>query len=149
VKKAALKSKKGRRLKRQSGLIAFKEAKGVFSVMLVTPRFGGSGWIIPKGNLEKGMSLGASAEKEGFEEAGIEGVRSCLPAGYYVYRKRGSPKFCRVAVYLLRIKKVHAFWPEWHERRRRFFRLDRALEVLKDARLRRIAKSLPAKAGRA
>ncbi len=148
--KAALKPKKRRRLKRQSGLLAFKESKGVFSVMLVTPRRGSSGWVIPKGNLEPGMGIGASAQKEGFEEAGIEGVRSSQPVGYYFFRKKGSPKMrCRVAVYLLRIRTMHRLWPEWHERRRRFFRLDRALEVLKDARLRRMLKALPERAWRA
>ena len=109
--------------------------------MLVTPRFGGLGWLIPKGNVESGMGSGDSAEKEAFEEAGIVGVRSRRPVGYYSYTKKGRTH--RVAVFLLKISKTHSTWLEESQRSRRLFREEAAMKVLKNRRLVKLVRKLP------
>lgn len=114
---------------------------GKLKLMLVTPRYGGSGWLIPKGNVERGMSSGDSAQKEAFEEAGIEGLRSRRPVGFYSYRKR--KRDFKVAVFLLRIEWTHKDWLERLERRRKLFSVKGAAKAVKDRRLAKLVRRLP------
>ncbi len=141
MKEARAKAKR----KKQSGVLAFSRTADSFRLMLVTPRFGGNGWIIPKGNIVKGMGAGDSAEKEAFEEAGVSGRRSRRPVGFYGYAKKG--RLHRVAVFLLEIDIAFEDWPERGERKRKLFSLPKALKVLKKGKLWKLAAKLPELAG--
>lgn len=127
--------------RRQSGVIAFDYVEGKLKLMLVTPRFGGKGWLIPKGNVGKGLSSGDSAQKEAFEEAGIEGTRSRRPVGFYCSMKNGRDH--RVAVFLLRIEWTHDNWLERGERKRRLFSVKGAAKAVRNRDLSKLLRKLP------
>ena len=130
------------KLKRQSGVLAFVRRSSGYKLVLVTPRgCPSSVWILPKGNVEKGMSSGDSAEKEAFEEAGIEGMRSRRPVAFYSYRKKGATH--RVAVFLLRVRRMHENWDEEMQRSRELFSMPEALKVIRTPRLAKLIKKLP------
>jgi 8-oxo-dGTP pyrophosphatase MutT (NUDIX family) len=93
----------------QAGAIAYRVRHAQIEVLLITSRAAGR-WIIPKGNIDAGCTPAEAAEREAYEEAGVEGVvGSNLPFGSYTYLKRtGSGTHCPAAVevYLLQAKKV-------------------------------------------
>jgi 8-oxo-dGTP pyrophosphatase MutT (NUDIX family) len=57
---------------KQSGVIPYRKKQGKIEVMLITSRNKGR-WIIPKGVIEPDLNPRASAAKEAFEEAGVQG----------------------------------------------------------------------------
>ena len=132
-------------MKRQSGTLAFTKRGGAIKLMLVTPNGGGSGWLIPKGNVMRGMGSGDSAQKEAFEEAGITGVRARRPSGFYTYTKKGCVH--RVAVFVMKISKIEVCWDEQDLRSRKLFSLNAAQKLVKSRRLARLIGRLPELAG--
>jgi 8-oxo-dGTP pyrophosphatase MutT (NUDIX family) len=56
-------------------------------VLLVTSR-GTGRWVIPKGNIDAGLSPHAAAALEAQEEAGVRGALCPIALGSYRYRKR-------------------------------------------------------------
>lgn len=118
---------------RQSGVIAYRVDGDQLKVLLVTSRDTGR-WIIPKGNVSSRSTSIAAAKSEAFEEAGIKGViDSEIPLGSYAYVKRlndGSTAPAIVEVFLLRMTRQHAKWPEKGERRLAWLSLADAEERL-------------------
>jgi 8-oxo-dGTP pyrophosphatase MutT (NUDIX family) len=95
---------------------------GEFRVLLVTSRET-QRWIVPKGWPEKGLTPAESAAKEAYEEAGLEGEVEGTPYGRYHYEKRlrtGENVHCEVDVFLMRVERELADWPERGQRRRRW-----------------------------
>ena len=88
-------------------------------MLLVTSRES-ERWIIPKGNIDEGMTAAEAAENEAFEEAGVRGtIVGADPIGFYTYFKRlktGDLLDTTVEVYLLRVERQHKKWPERKQR---------------------------------
>ncbi len=62
-------------------------ADGRIEVLLITSRDTGR-WIIPKGWPMAGRKAHQAAEREAYEEAGLEGQIAANPVGRYHYQKR-------------------------------------------------------------
>ena len=123
---------------------------GVVEVLLVTSRISRH-WLLPKGWLIKGKSGTASACREAFEEAGVEGRAQNKPIGSYQYvkiTKTGEHLPCRVSVYGLQVKSVHAKWPEVAQRTRQWFSLPDAAAIVTEPGLRDFLAGLDASAFR-
>ncbi|MCA1558080.1 MAG: NUDIX hydrolase, partial [Acidobacteria bacterium] len=93
----------------QSGVIPYRVRGAEVEVMLITSRRR-SRWIIPKGIVDLGKTPEASALKEAYEEAGIEGEAASEELGEYEYDKWGG--VCKVKVYLMHVMSVLENWPE-------------------------------------
>ena len=93
----------------QSGVLPFRQDRGGTEFLLITSRRR-KRWVIPKGVRELDLTSAASAAKEAFEEAGIEGEISPDPIGTYSYEKWGGT--CHVEVFSLAVQTSHEVWPE-------------------------------------
>jgi len=97
-----------------------------------------------------GATPAQAASREAFEEAGAEGkiTGNCL--GLYSYKKAMEDKIqlqCLVAIFPLKVKRLHAIYPEMDERRRRWFNLKKAASLLEEPELSQIVKSFDPKRG--
>jgi 8-oxo-dGTP pyrophosphatase MutT (NUDIX family) len=103
----------------QVGVIAFRVENGELEVLLVTSRDTGR-WIIPKGNIDSGLTPAKAALREAYEEAGVRGaIVGSVPIGFYTYFKRlkcGTLLDTTVEVFLARAERQHKKWPEKKER---------------------------------
>ncbi|MDE1905522.1 MAG: NUDIX hydrolase [Rhodospirillales bacterium] len=102
----------------QSGVIPYRLGPDGLQVLLITSRETHR-WVIPKGNIGKGMTARDSAAREAFEEAGIQGVMQDVPLGFYTYGKvlkDGREQPTVVEVFALRIIEQAKKWPEKKER---------------------------------
>ncbi len=109
---------------RQSGVIPYRFTGEGLEILLVTSS-SGSRWVVPKGDVEPGLSALESAVKEAYEEAGVVGVAGARPVGSFQYRKGGAQRVC--ALYPLSVAKVLSKWPEM-ERQRLWMPPNRAVE---------------------
>ncbi len=113
---------------RQIGALPYRIAPdGAAQVMLITSRDTGR-WVVPKGNIEAGLSPHDAAALEAWEEAGLRGFACAEPLGEYVYTKRrrvGSAE-ARVAVYPFAVTAQAPDWPERWQRETRWFTLAEA-----------------------
>jgi 8-oxo-dGTP pyrophosphatase MutT (NUDIX family) len=124
---------------KQSGVIPYRKKQGKIEVMLITSRNKGR-WIIPKGIIESGLDARASAAKEAFEEAGVQGDVHRKLLGVYKHRKWGD--VCTVQIYAMKVRKVYRKWDET-DREREWLSLKDALERLRKNDLRRAMQRLP------
>jgi len=95
---------------------------------LVTSRDTGR-WIIPKGWLIPDLTAAASAAREAWEEAGVEGQVADLPIGMFHYDKVLGPAQaipCLVSVYPLQVTRLRNRFPEVLQRQRKWFSPDKA-----------------------
>jgi len=113
----------------QSGVIPVRSREGRTEVLLVSSR-NGRRWVIPKGVVEEGLSAGASALKEAWEEAGVKGSLGGRPLGGYRYDKWGGT--CSVQVFRLSVEEQSEDWPEKTTRSRRWMRPDEAASLVKE-----------------
>ena len=93
--------------------------------------------MLPKGNVEKGMTAHASAAKEAFEEAGVMGI--CDPVVLGEYRFRQSQL---VRIFPLRITRILERWEETGLRSRFLFKLEKALKIADGDDIRSILRKL-------
>ena len=98
-------------------------------------------WIIPKGDIEKGMTPFESAAEEAYEEAGILGSISVDPLGHYRHGKGARPQY--VQVFLLLVSELYDDWPELDIRARAWFTIDEACERLRQDDLIELVKMSP------
>jgi 8-oxo-dGTP pyrophosphatase MutT (NUDIX family) len=108
-------------------------------VCLVTAT-SGRRWILPKGTLEIGQSLGDCAVTEAWEEAGIHGRVYGEPIARYAARKDG--RSCNVSVFRLVVDRVAADWPERGIRQRRWLTLAQAMAVIDVPEIRDVLREL-------
>ena len=121
----------------RSGTVPYLlEADGTIRVMLVTPK-GGGAWMLPTGNMEKGMTAHESAAKEAFEEAGVVGI--CDPVMLGEYRFRQSQL---VRIFPLRITRILEHWEETGERSRFLFKLEKAVKIADGEDIRSVLRKL-------
>jgi 8-oxo-dGTP pyrophosphatase MutT (NUDIX family) len=108
-------------INQQVGALPYRLARdGEAEIMLVTSRGTGQ-WIIPKGWPMDGFTNPQAAAREAYEEAGLVGQIGTRAIGSYAYEKSDPTtdqlfQF-RVEVFLLRVDRQLAFWPEAHQRR--------------------------------
>ena len=102
---------------KQSSVIPYRKVRDQVQVLIVRSS-SGRHWVVPKGIADPGMTPQASALKEAYEEAGIEGSIAGATLGRYRYRKWGAE--CAVDVYAMRVQRElsEADWEEFHRGRR-------------------------------
>lgn len=98
-------------------------------------------WVLPKGISEPSLTLQASAAKEAFEEAGVEGDVIDDPLGSYTYQKWGAE--CTVQVYPMRVTRELSEdeWEE-HHRGREWLSPKQAIKRVRQAELKPMIQSL-------
>ncbi|MGI4880461.1 MAG: DUF47 family protein, partial [Janthinobacterium lividum] len=119
------------------------EADGSASVLLITSRETRR-WVIPKGNLMKGIDPHHAAALEAFEEAGIKGLLCPTSLGSFAYDKRrgdGTTRAAMVDVFPLAVTDESPTWPEQHQRLRQWFRLADAVDAVDEPELKAIIGS--------
>jgi hypothetical protein len=112
-------------------------------VLLVTSRDTGR-WVLPKGNIDAGMTAAAAAAQEAEEEAGVRGVTVATPVGSYRYRKTrwtGLSRMVDVDVFPLAVTDELAAWKEQHQRERRWFPLDAAADAVDEPELKALLRA--------
>ena len=106
----------------QAGTIAVRHKNKRWEVCLVRKR-SSNRWGIPKGLIESGHTLKATALKETWEEAGLRGRLIGASLGDYEFEKWGGTPIS-VKVFLMEALAQSDDWPEaeWRERRWASFR---------------------------
>ena len=97
---------------KQSAVIAYRRQKQGLKIVLVTS-LETYRWVLPKGNIDAGLSARESAAVEAFEEAGVEGDVSEASAGTYEYVKteeKGGGRR-RVEVFPMSVSRVQTIRP--------------------------------------
>lgn len=126
-----------RGVRTQFGALCWRRRDGEVQVLLVTSRRG-KRWIIPKGWPQHKTTPAKAAMTEAWEEAGVEGKVKPVCLGIYSYNKdldSGPVTPCVVAVFPLRVKKLHASYPERKQRKRKWFPLKKAIEKVDEPEL--------------
>ena len=123
----------------QAAAIPFRWSSGRLEVALITRRQG-KHWIVPKGNIEPGETPRRSALREATEEAGLLGRIGQRPFGAYEYRKGREER--TVVVYLLEVTHELSSWSEDHVRDRKWLRLERAIDRVRERGLRVLLRGL-------
>ncbi len=110
-----------RDVRTQFGALCWRERKGEVQILLITSRRQ-KRWVTPKGWPMDGQTPAGAAEREAWEEAGVEGnIRSqCIGIFHYVKDDEDDLP-CIVAIFPLKVKRLVKDWPERDERRRRWF----------------------------
>jgi 8-oxo-dGTP pyrophosphatase MutT (NUDIX family) len=125
---------------RQSAVVPYRRGTDGLEVLLITSRRR-KRWVLPKGVIEPDMTPSASAAKEGWEEAGVEGTVDDMPIGVYEYNKWGGT--CTVHLFLMAVTKEATDWPEAASRSREWVSLDEAKRRLDEEDLRALLHMLP------
>jgi 8-oxo-dGTP pyrophosphatase MutT (NUDIX family) len=105
----------------ESGALAYRRRKSGEVLVLLLSKKRSKKWGIPKGRVNASLSLGETAAKEAFEEAGV--IRRISPNSVGMFRaKKGTPtpKNIEVWVYLLEVYKKLPNWPEKEKRQTRW-----------------------------
>jgi hypothetical protein len=124
-----------------------KKRDASIRIMLVTSRQTRR-WIIPKGNVDDGMTPHAAAAQEAEEEAGVRGKISRNPLGSFTYDKRivgGISITATIIVFPLAVREVMDEWKESKWRRRRWFAIDEVADAIEEPELHEIINSFAAK----
>jgi uncharacterized protein len=116
---------------------------GPIEVLLITS-FRSRRWIIPKGNVDFGMSPHQAAAQEALEEAGVVGEIGNEPLGTFSYTKLvadGTSVEAEVEVYPLPVSAELDDWPERNQRERRWLPISEAIEAVVEPDLAAIMAS--------
>ena len=93
----------------------------------------------------RGLSPAAAAAQEAYDEAGLEGmIEGVEPLGYYHYDKQfsGGATRIEVGVFLMRISRQLATWPEQAERETRWCSPEEAALMVAEPELAAILRDL-------
>jgi len=131
----------------QVGALCWRMNRGQVQTLLITSRDTGR-WIIPKGWPMAGKTGAEAAGQEAWEEAGVEARKGTVnPLGQYAYDKILKPGLalpCLVTVYALRVSRLRGKFPEYKERRRKWFYASRAARKVAEAELRALLLAVAA-----
>jgi predicted NUDIX family NTP pyrophosphohydrolase len=112
------------KLLKQAGVIPYRVVEGRVEVLLVTSRDTGR-WVIPKGNIDNGMTSGQAALQEAWEEAGVSGnLASKMPLGFVPYfkaLKEGASCAATIEVFAMLVLREETKWQERSQRKRVWF----------------------------
>ncbi len=111
-------------------------------VLLITS-LGTRRWIIPKGNIDPGMTAREAAEMEAFEEAGVMGHVSPASIGSFTYEKvrDEKPTLHQVKVFPLEVRQMLERYPESDSRERQWMTPEEAAEAVDEDELKKILTS--------
>jgi 8-oxo-dGTP pyrophosphatase MutT (NUDIX family) len=129
---------------KQYAAVPWRMRDGFLEVMLVTSRRRGR-WIVPKGWQVAGCTPSQSAEREAFEEAGVIGRAASEPIGSYRYsrpRDDGSLEQRHVTVFGLYVLETLLNWLEKGQRKRQWWPIAEACEVVDEPGLAELLKTL-------
>jgi len=115
-------------------------------VLLITS-LGTRRWIIPKGNIDPGMTARESAEIEAFEEAGVTGHLAPDSIGSFTYEKiRNDEALLHdVKVFPLEVREMLDRYPESEKRERQWMTPAEAAEAVQEEDLKKILKRFGSK----
>jgi phosphohistidine phosphatase len=118
---------------RQSSVIPYRVREDRLEILVVMSSKR-KHWVVPKGVSDPATTLQASAAKEAFEEAGVEGEVDETALGSYQYEKWGAE--CTVQVYPMRVTRIldEQSWEESH-RGREWITPSQAMKQIKQAEL--------------
>lgn len=123
----------------QTGALPWRMGpKKRIEVLLVTGRRSRR-WTIPKGWPMNGKSLAEAAAVEAFEEAGVKGTIDPEPIGTFSHTKQGlsfGSLEVRILVHSLIVERELSKWPEFGQRRRKWFSVQDAAEKVESLELR-------------
>ena len=124
----------------QSGVIPFRRNEGNIEILLITNKKKDK-WGIPKGIVESTLSASESAQKEAFEEAGIYG-KVCKPSLGKYSKKKWDGK-CIIKVFAMEVTQILVNYPESMLRKREWYAVKDAAEMIKNKKLKAMILSLP------
>jgi 8-oxo-dGTP pyrophosphatase MutT (NUDIX family) len=126
---------------RQSGVIPYSMVDATPVFLLITSRRTGR-WIFPKGGLEVGLEPWDSAQKEAFDEAGVEGIVNTISVGSYrAWKTRGVRRLViEVDMFPFRVERQLDNWRETDERHRHWATLAEASRLITNRRLVELAE---------
>lgn len=121
----------------QSGALPYEYRDGALWILLVQSNTS-QRWILPKGNLEPGLTPSESAYFEAFEEAGVLGTIETRSLGTYSYRKSEEKggELCRVRIFPLAVTQVLESYPESEVRTRAWMEASQAIEAVAEPKLK-------------
>ncbi|MCU7829122.1 MAG: histidine phosphatase family protein [Candidatus Thiodiazotropha sp. (ex Myrtea sp. 'scaly one' KF741663)] len=124
----------------QSSVIPYRMNDGQLEILVVRSSKC-KHWVVPKGVSDPATSLQASAAKEAFEEAGVEGEVGEQALGSYKYEKWGAD--CTVQVYPMAVNKIipETAWEESH-RGREWLSPKQAMKRVKQSELKPMIQAL-------
>ncbi len=121
----------------QIAALCWRKKRGQVEVLLITSRDTGR-WVLPKGWTMDGRSAHDAAAIEAWEEAGVRGAVSDQTFGRFQYDKLHPSKptqRCEVTVYPLRVARLEPKFPEYKERRRKWFSARKAAKAVHEPEL--------------
>jgi 8-oxo-dGTP pyrophosphatase MutT (NUDIX family) len=117
----------------QAGALCWREGNEGLEVLLITGRRSGK-WSVPRGWALRGRSLAETARREAWEEAGVTGALEHRLLGMVTapkdYRLVGRIQW-QLALYPLKVELLADHWPEAGQRRRRWFPLAEAGQLVR------------------
>jgi 8-oxo-dGTP pyrophosphatase MutT (NUDIX family) len=133
--------------RRQIAALPLRWNDDAVEVLMITSRDTGR-WVVPKGWTMKGVAPWAAAAIEALEEAGAKGHVAREVFGTYAYDKMlddGSTVPCEVRVYPMIVEKLKSDWKEADARTRKWFPLSDAADLVDEADLSAMLRSLTVK----
>lgn len=125
----------------QFAALCYRIKKGKVQVLIITSRRS-KRWIVPKGWPIEGLTPAASALREAWEEAGVNGRAQDTCLGVYTYAKTvGEDDLaCLALLYPVEVKSLAKIYPEAHERRRRWVSRKEAARLVAEPDLRHLIR---------
>lgn len=111
-------------IRKSSGAVVFNITDANKIEILLVTSSSGKEWVFPKGGVELNLSARASAAKEVYEEAGVEGNIG-MKLGDYRYIKNGQIQ--EVTMFAMQYTGEAADWPEENKRDRKWFSPKKAM----------------------
>jgi len=136
-----------REIRTQFGALCYRIRRDKIRVLIITTR-SGKNWIVPKGWPMDNATPADAAAREAFEEAGVEGkvTGNCLGIFSYTKELDGDDMPCVVAVFALKVKRIHAIYPERGRRKRKWLGRKKAAALVNNPELSQIIRSFVPKA---
>lgn len=131
-----------RGVRTQFGALCWRKRADEVQVLLIKSRTK-KRWIVPKGWPVDNATPASAAKTEAWEEAGVEGKASSVCLGIFSYIKdlsEGVSAPCVVAVFPVKVKKLHKDFPEKEERQRKWFSQKKAAKLVSDPELGALIK---------
>lgn len=113
-----------------------RSAKGL-RILLITSRDTGR-WVIPKGWPMRNRTEAQAAAREAYEEAGLRGEVEERSIGFYIYSKRAGRTTafpCMVRLYPLEAREILRKYPEFGQRRVKWFSPAKAARKVREPEL--------------
>ena len=109
---------------------------GNIKAVLVTAKRQSNIWIFPKGHCEKGVSGKKMCLLEAYEEAGVTGKVKSKKCGTFKYAKMNRDY--KVKYYTMRVEDVLHRWPESRQRKRAIVSISKAMDMLKQDKMKKL-----------